>query len=302
MVHLSALLLSFSMATLLYATPGVVSVATAQYHLEGNLSHTAFMAKISDMAEKADAKGAEVLVLPEFVTLDRWPKDSKLTDRQIVELIADQTNAGYIDLLKTLAKRHDLIILGGSTGLREGGRIYNSAPLVFPDGKIVWHRKVHLTNWEKERSFAAGENVTVVETKFGRIAILTCYDSEFPDLSLQLVKEKPDIILVPSMTESPAGRLRVLWAAQARAVEHTAFAVVSNTVGETSADWKNFGIATILSPQISELDPVYVQGDGKTHSLVVSKIDIGALHKARLKSPWQPSRVLRDKKSNLLTK
>src|SRR5207245_8590773 len=71
---------------------------------------------------------------------------------------------------------------------REAGteRLFTAAVLVAPDGKVAADRKVYPANFgpfEEGLYFARGEDLTIVDTKIGRIALLICYDSFFPELA-----------------------------------------------------------------------------------------------------------------------
>lgn len=120
-----------------------------------------------------------------------------------------------------------------------------------------------------------------------------CYDVEFPNLSTRLAKSEFDILLVPSMTESLEGVKRVLWTAQARAVEHTSYVVISPTQGQTTKSWKHFGRATFLSPQLPGFSGVLAEGDQAKAEVLVHELDLGKLRKAKAESSWRPSKQLR---------
>ena len=62
------------------------------------------------------------------------------------------------------------------------------AYLFHPNGKVETQPKLHLTPTEiKEWGMAPGESIQVFETKKGTIAILTCYDIEFPEVVRKVV-------------------------------------------------------------------------------------------------------------------
>jgi 5-aminopentanamidase len=73
------------------------------------------------------------------------------------------------------------VIVGGFSELGPDGRLYNSSMLVDPAGARAVYRKAHL--WDAEADFfTPGEAPPpVVDTRFGRIAMMVCYDAEFPE-------------------------------------------------------------------------------------------------------------------------
>jgi predicted amidohydrolase len=60
------------------------------------------------------------------------------------------------------------------------GELFNSAALVDPGGLRCIYRNAHL--WDKERVwFSPGSTAPpVIPTRFGQIAVMNCYDLEFP--------------------------------------------------------------------------------------------------------------------------
>ena len=109
-----------------------------------------------------------------------------------------------------------------------------------------------MTRFEREEwGISAGQHVKVFETLLGRLAVLICYDAEFPLLARSGVEAGAQVILAPSCTDSLQGYWRVRIGAQARALEGQCYVVQSPTVGE--AAWSpavdvNYGAAGIYGP------------------------------------------------------
>ena len=284
---LSVLLLCFC-STAWAKSPDSLKVAVSQYPIVGNQSLEAILSKVESAAKAARQGGAELLVLPELLTLDHWPKPTKRTDAEIVELVATKITPGYLNRLKELSTKYQLYLVGGSTPRRTSRGIVNAAPLVRPSGKIQFHEKVHLTAWERDHGFVKGNKASVFESPWGRISVLICYDAEFPDLSVELMKQRPTLIVVPSMTESPAGAQRVRWSVQARTVEQTAYAVIATTMGETWKDWHHYGQAVVLGPSLPDFQGVIVEAK-PTDNLIFATLDLKKLQSARQSSKWQPA-------------
>lgn len=73
------------------------------------------------------------------------------------------------------------------------GKIYNSSPTFSPAGKLVaLHRKVHLFDinvpggirFQESETLTGGNEVTIIETDFGKIGVGICYDVRFPELAM----------------------------------------------------------------------------------------------------------------------
>lgn len=82
--------------------------------------------------------------------------------------------------------------------IREGKKISNTTFLVDRSGKIRFrYRKVHL--WKSEKGLVApGKGNRIVQSEFGKIAIITCWDFAFPSFVQNLSKKGARIIFCPS--------------------------------------------------------------------------------------------------------
>src|ERR1019366_10052821 len=78
-------------------------------------------------------------------------------------------------------------------------RLFNAAHLFTPNGRVFRQKKVHLTPTEKTLyQLSRGHGFYVYHTEYGRIAILVCYDVEFPEAARALAEAGAEILVVPS--------------------------------------------------------------------------------------------------------
>ena len=221
-------------------------LALAQYQVTRPVGVTGFAAKLDGLLEQA--RGAELIVLPEYACLD-----SVVADTVAAELDAACAQAdAMIDAMRAAALRHRVWLAPGSLPVREAGRTINRAPLIAPDGRIALQDKRVMTRFERETwRVDPGAAPTVFETPWGHIGIAICYDAEFPLLVRAQVQAGAWLILVPSCTDTMHGFNRVLISAQARALENQCYVAISPTVGD--APWsatldRNRGYAAVLGP------------------------------------------------------
>src|SRR5690606_30416664 len=73
--------------------------------------------------------------------------------------------------------------------------------------------------------------VEVFQTDRGKIAILICYDVEFPELARIATAKGASVIFVPFNTEERYGYLRVRHCAQARAMENQIYTAIAGCAG-----------------------------------------------------------------------
>ncbi len=273
-----------------------VRVAAVQYEIQGNQTAGQLLAKLEAAVVEAVAAEADCIVFPELVTFDSWRVDEieshAIPSQQEIEetrRIATEITPVFLRGIAALAEKYQVDILAGSTPLIEGRSIFNSAHLFFRDGSSFRQDKLYPTHWELKAGISPGSELAICEARWGRFAILTCYDVEFPDVSSLLVPERPEMIFVPSMTESESGLHRVRWCAQARAVEHHAFVVVAGTVGNPSENWHHFGQSAFLAPRDSRFAAGPVTGQPGRAMVVTNTLDLQLLRESRQATEFNPS-------------
>jgi predicted amidohydrolase len=131
-----------------------------------------------------------------------------------------------------MAVEYNINIIAGSMPVMEDNRIYNVSYLCHRDGDIDAQYKVHITPHEKrDWVIDGGDKVSVFETDAGRVGILICYDSEFPELGRLLADQDVQIIFVPFWVDTKNGYLRVRHCSQARAIENECYVAIAGSVG-----------------------------------------------------------------------
>lgn len=205
--------------------------------------------------ETAFEAGAKLAIFPEYgaieAALSHDPERAGQLEGQI-EIMAE-IETPFINFWRELAVRYQMHILAPSLPERlETGRVVNRAYLFLPDGRFDFQDKMMPTPFEREMwGLAAGGPLKVFETALGKLAVLICYDSEFPLLARAAVEAGAEILLVPSCTDTLDGYWRVRIGSMARALEGQCFVVQSSMVGQCawspSTD-ENFGAAGFYGP------------------------------------------------------
>ena len=90
---------------------------------------------------------------------------------------------------------------------RDGDAVYNSAPLLGPDGVEGVYRKVHLAEYNEINSgICPGDGFPVFQTPAGRMGCLICMDSSCAEASRMLGLNGAEIMLLPIMGDHRADR------------------------------------------------------------------------------------------------
>ena len=116
--------------------------------------------------------------------------------------LAETMDGPSVAKVSRLAREYGTHIVFGMPE-REAGtkRLFNSSVLCQPDGRIARYRKVYPANFgpfEEGLYFARGEELVLVETKLGRIGLLICYDTFFPELAKAYALEGADLLAIVS--------------------------------------------------------------------------------------------------------
>jgi len=112
------------------------------------------------------------------------------------------------------------------------GKLYNVGYLCRRDGSVERFEKIHVTPDEaRVWGMVNGNSLQTFDTDCGKIGVLICYDSEFPELSRLLSDEGMDILFVPFLTDTQNGYSRVRLCAQARAIENECYVAIAGSVG-----------------------------------------------------------------------
>ena len=97
-----------------------------------------------------------------------------------------------------LARKHRMYIVLGLHERRDRTTRHNSQVIFDRRGRIVGvYRKVQLTNGEIAGGCVPGDEIPLYDTDFGRLGIVICYDSQFPEVSRAMAVKGADIILFP---------------------------------------------------------------------------------------------------------
>ena len=274
-------------------------VATVQFAMKSETVDS-LLERIDGFMREAAEWGAQILVLPEYLSGCLAPSLTATDPRQTFENLA----AASKDLLSgmhDLSAARNLWLVGGTCIEKDGSKFFNSAPIVAPDDRHWLQRKIHLTPWERQSGLlAAGDDIFVIQTPFAKIATVICYDIEFPDLSRAACEAGADILLNPSCTDNRHGFWRVRYSGHARCVENQVFTVNAPTVGwfpETSWLASNHGQASILSPCDVPFarDGIIAQGEMNiADQMICADLRMDALRLARSGGAVTPRQDRRD--------
>lgn len=264
-----------------------LKLGIVQYPVNGGVSEQTYIETVNTYVQKAKLQGAQLVVFPELAAFQML--NNKTEQEQQFTHLAKQFSLILLRM-QTIATKHKISILTGSMPRLVEGKIRNTAALIFSNGKYVLQDKIFLTPDEISWGWESGTQLKVFDAPWGKSVILICHDCEFPQLSQLLVNEKPELILVPSMTESINGFRRVRWSANARAIEHRAYVVHTGTVGEIEGGWNNYAQASVITPSEPGFPGVLMEGVIGKPEIFMANLDMSLLRQKRQDPGVYPAR------------
>jgi len=199
-----------------------------------------------------------------------------------------------------MSVQHNINIIGGSQFTIENERLYNIAYLFRRNGTIEKQYKIHITPAERKWwGVEPGDSVRVFDTDRGKIAILICYDIEFPELARIAAAKGAKIIFVPFNTDDCYGYLRVRCCAQARAIENQMYVAIAGVTGNLpfveAADihYVQSGIYTPSDIPFAR-DAIASECTPNIETVIIHDVDIELLkrnRKAGTVRPWNDRRT-----------
>jgi predicted amidohydrolase len=264
------------------STKDSVRVGAVQWHMQAVDSAEAFFARMRFFVKTLAEYRCEFVLFPEFFTIPLVALHATRTETEAAQVLSGYTERLHAET-SAMAQEFDVNIIAGSTGVMENGRLHNIAYLCHRDGRIESQYKIHPTPNERNTwNMLGGDSLRVFDTDAGRVAILICYDSEFPELSRLLAQQGADIIFVPYWTDTRHAHLRVRYCAQARAIENECYVVTAgsfgNLAGVPNVDIQ-YAQSAIFSPSDIGFPPdaVVVEATANTEMTIFADLDLARL-------------------------
>ena len=151
---------------------------------------------MKEYIEEAGKKGVDILVFPETVLTGYGylqPSQDPFYQKFGVSMqvyTAETIPGATTNELSKYAKKYNMYIIFGMTEKDEAGtikdngveKVYNSAAILYPNGKIDSYQKIHRAGQENKWS-VTGKTPKIIETKWGKIGVDICRDGHFyPEL------------------------------------------------------------------------------------------------------------------------
>lgn len=251
-----------------------VGVGVAQFAPAASVSTN--LDVIRELAVKAAARGAEVVLYPEYSSYFIDPFDETLAAH------AEEVDGPFVAALIEIAAQTSLVLVAGLLEKgTDGRRVRNAVVAVDGSGVLAVYRKLHLydafgqreSDWVEPGALDEPNTFEVAGMRFG---LMTCYDLRFPEVARTLADADVDVVLVAAeWVRGPLKEHHWRTLLQARAIENTVF-----VAGADHPPPLGVGHSLIIDPQGVDIAAI-----GTGTDVVVAHLDVEAVARVRRVNP-----------------
>lgn len=209
----------------------IVRLGLVQWQMRPYKDLDELMRQVNFFVDALSSYNADFALFPEFFNAPLMAKFNHLGEPEAIRKLAEYTPQIVQDFSR-LSVSNNINIITGSMPELVDGKLYNAGYLCRRDGSIERFVKLHVTPDEKKCwGITGGDEFKVFDTDCGKIAVLICYDVEFPEIPRVLANEGMNILFVPFLTDTQNGYSRVRFCAHARAIENECYVAIAGSVG-----------------------------------------------------------------------
>ncbi|AOW19853.1 bifunctional GNAT family N-acetyltransferase/carbon-nitrogen hydrolase family protein [Urechidicola croceus] len=209
----------------------IVRLGLVQWQMRSYKDLDELMHQVEFFVDAVSGYRCDFALFPEFFNAPLMAENNHLSEPEAIRELAKHTET-IVQNFSKLAISYNINIITGSMPEIVNERLYNVGYLCRRDGTMERYEKLHVTPDEaKVWGMEGGTQLKAFDTDCGKIGILICYDSEFPELSRLLADDGMDILFVPFLTDTQNGYSRVRNCARARAIENECYVAIAGSVG-----------------------------------------------------------------------
>lgn len=181
--------------------------------------------KVLSNLEAAARSGAKLVIFPECALSGYCYRSA-----EEAAPVAEEVPGPCTEKIAAAAKSLDCTAIVGLLE-RAGGKVYNAAAVVGPQGILGTYRKVHLLCLGIDRFNAPGDKpFPVFATAHGKVGINICFDCSFPEAGRVPKLKGAQVLAIP--TNWPLGSDSWQHTPKVRATENHFHVIAADRVGE----------------------------------------------------------------------
>ncbi|MGO2745819.1 carbon-nitrogen hydrolase family protein [Microbacterium sp.] len=231
-------------------------------------------ARVAQHTADAAARGARLVVFPEYSSYFVTPMDATLAEN------SETLEGEFVRALQEAASAHDVTIIAGLVE-SAGERVRNALVAVDATGVRAVYRKQHLydafgqteSDWIEPGDLDEPQTLQIDGLQ---VAMMTCYDLRFPEVARTLVDAGADVIVVPAeWVRGPLKEHHWTTLLAARAIENTVYVIAADHPTPIGV-----GHSQIIDPQ-----GVVVAGVGTGEGIAIADLSVDAVAAVRETNP-----------------
>ncbi|MEE9195569.1 MAG: carbon-nitrogen hydrolase family protein [Alphaproteobacteria bacterium] len=244
----------------------------------------------SELVRDARAQGADLITLPENVTMLE-PK-GHLLRQKASPVDADGNGHPALDAFRELAAETGAWLVVGSLMVKLAGdadMVANRSYLLDGKGAInAWYDKIHMfdvdlgggESYRESAVYEPGDRAVVAPTPWGNLGMTVCYDVRFAALYRALAQAGADFLTVPAAFTRTTGKAHWHVLLRARAIETGCFVFAPAQCGTHAEGRETFGHSLIIDPWGEVLED-----GGEDVGITMAEIDPAKVADARRRVP-----------------
>jgi omega-amidase len=257
----------------------------ALVQLLGSSNKVLNIKRAQDLIRKAASNGglfiklikAQVIVLPECFNS---PYGTNYF-AEYAETMGDVT----CKALSEIAKETNTYLIGGSFPEIKEGKFYNTCTIWNRNGGLIGtHRKVHLFDidipgkirFQESEVLSPGNELTLVDTEYGKIGVGICYDIRFPEMAMIAARKGCIAMIYPAAFNMTTGPLHWELLQRARAVDNQIYIAACSPARDENSTYVAWGHSTIVDPSGAVMSTT-----DEKEGIVEAEIDLELFQKFR---------------------
>jgi deaminated glutathione amidase len=251
---------------------GEIAVAVAQFAPTAERDRNVLV--IRRLAERAAARGAGLVVLPEYSSFFAVPPGPAFAEH------AEAVDGPFTAALGSIAGDRGVVLVAGLVEA-VGAKVSNTLVAVDGDRVLATYRKQHLYD-----AFGGSESEWLVPGPLEepqlfdvgglRVGMQTCYDIRFPEVTRRLAVAGAELVLVPAeWVRGPLKEQHWRTLLAARAIENTVYVAGADHVPPIGV-----GASAILDPM-----GVTLAGLGEQEDVAVAPVSAARVAEVRRVNP-----------------
>lgn len=175
----------------------MVKIALIQLESAGSKENN--LAKHQEAIVKASKQGAQIVCLQELFLTDYFCNEEKVEHFDLAEKIPGKSS----DQISQLARANRIVLIASQFEKRGPGLFHNTTLVYNEEGNILGkYRKMHIPEdpgFHEKFYFTEGDlGYVAIETSYGKIGVLICWDQWFPEAVRLTALQGAKIIFFPT--------------------------------------------------------------------------------------------------------